>query len=360
MNALRSLGRFAAATAVAVAAALLAAAAPMAVAHSPDPAISWPLFTADDILEFRWKADEIPPLKMRDAVVLAANDAVASRGSRAPSINYSADGASTVEYGANVFCGPNGLACADGWDAPDSFKVAFRTHGWQFDWGKLQWCQLQSTPANGCFDVVNVGLDEFGHVLGLGHHSNYADESDYLDAVVQTVSRARPKPGWNADEFGPCDAAKLQLRYDMVNTARRYSTCLDLATALSLGASDRSISLGDTITFTVAVRVQDLAAYDKLRANWVSERRIVLERRAPGSTTWTQVAVVPPIAMSGTYQIRLSPTATYDWRGYFYKPTDEGLRASSSAPFTITVGGGCQSPPCPQAPVPLGTQEARP
>ena len=100
MNALRSLGRFAAAATVAVAVTLLAAAAaPMAVGHSPDPAISWPLFTADDILEFRWKADEVPPLKMRDAVILAANGAVASRGSRAPSINYSADGASTVEYG---------------------------------------------------------------------------------------------------------------------------------------------------------------------------------------------------------------------------------------------------------------------
>jgi hypothetical protein len=346
--------RVTAATAVAV----LAIAAPAALGHSPDPAIAWPLYAADDELQFRWKENEVPPSKIRDAVVAAADDANATRGSRAPSLAYAAGGTSTVEYGANVFCGAAGLACADGWDAPDTFRVAFRSHGWQFDWGKLQWCQLQSTPLSGCFDAENIGLDEFGHVLGLDHHDNFGSESDYLDAVVQTVSHAKPKTGWNAHDFGRCDTAKLQLRYDMVNSARKYSTCLDIATALSMNASDRSIFIGETVTFTVVVQVQDIASYEKLRSNWVSERRIILERRPPGSSTWTQVAVVPPIASSGTYQIRLSPTATYDWRGYFYKPSDEGLRASSSAPFTITVSSTC--PSCPQAPVHLGNREARP
>lgn len=328
-----------------------------ALAHSPDPPIFWPLYRADDVLEFRWRENEVPPAKMRDAVVVAANAANATRGSRAPMLMYAAGGTSAIEYGANVFCGPNGLACADGSGAPDTFRVGFRTHGHQFDWGRLQWCQLQTTITNGCFDVVNVALDEFGHVLGLGHHVNHADQSDYLDAVVQTVSRARPKTGWNADEFGRCDVAKLQLRYDMVNTARRYSTCLDLATTLSLGVSDRSIALGETVLFTATVRVQDISAYEKLRTNYVSERRVVLERRVPGSTTWTAVAVIPAAAASGTYRINVSPTATYEWRGYFYKPTDEGLRASSSAPFAVTVTGGCTSGMCPQAPIQGSQQE---
>src|SRR5262245_54776911 len=262
------------------------AASPSTLAHGPDPAISWPLYAADDVLEFRWRDGEVPPTKMRSAILLGADGANASRGSRAPMIVYASGGPSSVEYGANVFCGPNGLACADGWGAPDSFRVGFRTHGWQFDWGKLLWCQMQTSPSTGCFDVVNVSLDEFGHVLGLGHHDNYADDSDYLDAVVQTVSRAKPKAGWDADVFGRCDTAKLQLRYDMVNSARKYSTCLDLATSLSLGASDRAITLGETVTFTAVVKVVDSASYEKLRGNFVSERRIVLERRAPGSATW--------------------------------------------------------------------------
>jgi hypothetical protein len=351
--------RFPRAVAAAFLAAVLASpSAPLAIGHAPDPPISWPLFTAGDVLEFRWMENEVPPTKMRDAVVAAAAAATASTGSRAPAIRYAAGGTSTIEYGANVFCGANGLACADGWHAPDHFHVAFRTHGHQFDWGRLQWCQLQATIANGCFDIVNVAIDEFGHVLGLGHHVNFATQSDYLDAVVQTVSRARPKAGWNADKFARCDIAKLQLRYDMVNTARRYSTCLDLPTSLSLAVTDRSISLGETITFSATIRVADSASYERLRSNLVSERRVVLERRVPGSSTWTTVGTMPAALASGTYQVRVSPTATYEWRGYFYKPADEGLRASSSAPFAVTVSGGCSSGPCPQA-GPTTQQEAK-
>jgi hypothetical protein len=345
--------------AAAIVAALLALqSVPLAVAHSPDPPISWPLFEADDVLQFRWMEGEVPPLKMRDAVVAAAAGAAASVASRAPTIAYASGGASTVEYGANVFCGVNGLACADGWHAPDHFHVAFRTHGHQFDWGRLWWCQLQSTITNGCYDIENVALDEFGHVLGLGHHVNYGDTSDYLDAVVQTFSRARPKAGWDADRYGRCDVAKLQLRYDMVNSARRYSTCLDLATALSLAVTDTTIRIGDTVTFTATVKVADVAGYERLRANAVSERKVVLERRLPGSVFWTTVATMPASTVaSGTYRINVSPTVTYEWRGYFLKPADEGLRASSSAPFVVTVSG-CASQPCPQFSVQSTQQEA--
>lgn len=345
--------------AVIFAASLAAQSALLAIAHSPDPAIAWPLFAAEDVLQFRWMEGEVPPLKMRNAVVAAAAGAAASRASRSPTIAYAAGGPSTVEYGASVFCGSAGLACADGWHAPNHFHVAFRTQGYQFDWGRLQWCQLQQTIANGCYDVENVALDEFGHVLGLGHHANFADESDYRDAVVQTVSRARPKAGWDADTFGRCDTAKLQLRYDMVNSARKYSTCLDLATTLSLAVTDSSIRIGDTVTFTATVRVADVAGYERLRTNFVSERKVVLERRLPGASSWTTIATMPTGPTSGAYQLRMSPTTTYEWRGSFLKPADEGLRASSSAPFAVTVSGGCSSPPCPQVSVESMEQESQ-
>ena len=94
-----------------------------ATAHSPDPAIGWPLFAQDQALSFRWRAGEIPPDKMKAPIIAGAADATATRGgSRAPTFAYAAGGASTVEYGLNVFCGINGLACADGSDAPDSFR----------------------------------------------------------------------------------------------------------------------------------------------------------------------------------------------------------------------------------------------
>ena len=75
---------------------------------------------------------------------------------------------------------------------------------------------------------------------GLGHHVNFADDSDYMDAVVQTYSRTKPATGWNVHTFRRCDVATLQLEYDMVSTTAKYSTCLDLATVLLLSALRRS------------------------------------------------------------------------------------------------------------------------
>jgi hypothetical protein len=145
----------------------------------------------------------------------------------------------------------------------------------------------------------------------------------------------------------------------MVNSARKYSTCLDVATALSLAVTDTSIRIGDTVTFTATVRVADLAGYERLRANFISERKVVLERRPPGSSSWTTVATMPASTLaSGTYQLSASPSATYEWRGYFLKPADEGIRASSSAPFTVTVSG-CLTPRCPQFPVQRTKEDAR-
>lgn len=319
----------------------------LGVAHSPDPAIAWPLFGQDQALEFRWLAGEVPPAKMQAPILAAAADANASRGSRAPTLALDPAGTSSVEYGPTVFCGVNGLACADGWNAPSSFRVAFREHGHVFDWGRLQWCQMQAAAANGCYDVENIALDEFGHVLGLGHHGNHADASDYLDAVVQTVSRARPKAGWNAHQFGRCDTAKLQMRYDMVNTARRLSTCLDLGSSLALAVTERTIGAGGRVTFTATLRLADQAAYERLRGNLLSERVVILQRRTPGAATWTTVGTMAHGPASGTYVLSQSPTATWEWRAWFSKPADEGIRASSSAPFAVTVTG-CTRTPCPQ------------
>ena len=48
--------------------------------------------------------------------------------------------------------GDVGLACADGSNAPDSFRVGFREHGHRFDWGILSWCQMLPAPPSRPFD----------------------------------------------------------------------------------------------------------------------------------------------------------------------------------------------------------------
>src|SRR3712207_8349158 len=58
----------------------------------------------------------------------------------------------------------------------------------------------------------------------LDHHVNLADESDYRDSVVQTVSRAKPRSGWNAHAYGRCDVAQLQRQYDVGTTRSEEHT----------------------------------------------------------------------------------------------------------------------------------------
>ena len=85
--------------------------------------------------------------------------------------------------------------------------MSFREQGHRFDWGVLRWCQLTLNAPDGCYDAENIALDEFGHAEVLNHHVNFADEHDYLDAVVQTYSHTKPNVGWSAHAFGRCDVA---------------------------------------------------------------------------------------------------------------------------------------------------------
>ena len=332
---------------VAAATALLLSAAVPATAHAPDPLIGWPAWGQDQSVLYRWATGEVPPATMRTAIRAAVDFSNASKRSRAPVIAYADGGASTVEYGLSVFCGVNGLACADGSDAPRSFRVAFREHGHRFDWGQLRWCQMQSEPTNGCFDVENVMLDELGHVMGLDHHANYSDESDYLDSIVQARSRARPQAGWDADVYGRCDFARLQTRYDMTSWTTAYSTCLDLDTNLSFGSSTTSIRAGSSVTFTAALSVADNPDDGRLAGNAIARRTVTLQRRPPGGTVWTSIGSMTNAATAGTYTLVQSPTATYDWRAVFATPPAEGLNGRTSS--TVRVSVAACSATCPQS-----------
>ena len=130
-----------------------------------------------------------PPAAIRTAINDAADDSNASRKSKAPTFTYDTGGGNTVYYGVDVPCGVNGLACFRR-DAPTWFAISLRENGHRFDWGTLRWCELNGDP-DGCYDAENVVLDELGHVLGLDHHVNYADDSDYADAVVQTYTHCQ-------------------------------------------------------------------------------------------------------------------------------------------------------------------------
>jgi hypothetical protein len=321
-----------------VAAAALVAAfltAPAAVAHGPDPVLSGEaLYAQNKALDFRW-ASLAPPGKMQTAIVAAAGDANASRLAKGPVFAYSSGGASVVQYGGQVVCGTNGIACMRR-DEPASFRMYFREQGHVFDWGSLRWCQLYTTWPDGCYDTENVALDEFGHVHILGHHVNYLDEHDYGDAVVQTYSRVKPKAGWQAHAFGRCDVATLQREYGLLQASTRVSTCSDVATTTTLAASATRATSGDSLVFTATLRITDLDAYERLGGQLLSGRVIRLERRPPGGS-WALAATMSAGSATGTYVATSTVWSDVEYRAVFAKPSTEGVRASSSAAVFIDV-----------------------
>lgn len=319
-----------------------------AFAHAPDPMMGGALFAQNQRVLFKWRAGSVPPPAIADAIRAAAADSNATRASKAATFALDAAGTSLIGYGPDATCGVNGIACFNRSGAPESFTMWLREHGRSFDWGVLRWCQMYEDPPNGCFDAETVALDEFGHVLILNHHANLADQSDYLDAVVQTVSHAKPKVGWDMHTYGRCDTATLQREYDVPTSATPISTCLDLDTVLTMKASATSVTYGSTVTMTSTLKIVDRSAYDRLGGNALSQRTVRLQRRSVGATTWSTMTTMSPGASAGTYTASIGIAATYEYRAVFSSPTNEGLTGDASPTVKVSMSG-CGSSACPQS-----------
>ena len=131
--------------------------------------------------------------------------------------------------------------------------------------------------------------------------------------------------------LGVCDVATLQIRYDIAGTRRsQYSTCLDLATVLTLSRSASSVPYGGTVTFTAVLEVVTDADYGRLSGNPVSRRTDQAATPAAGHVHVDHVATMPPTSPTGTYVTALRLYGSAEFRAVFSTPTDEGLRGDSS------------------------------
>jgi hypothetical protein len=326
----------------------LAADAVAASAHGADPALGGGLFDQNQALRFSWRTGAEPSAALKTAIRAAAADATASRASRAASFVYDAGGPNPIGYGAGAPCGVNGLACFTR-SAPNGFTMWFREQGHVFDWGTLKWCQSYSTAPSGCYDAETIALDEFGHVEGLDHHINYADDHDYEDAVVQTFSRTKPASGWNAHAFGPCDTTTLQRRYDLPNWSTKVSTCQNLGTTLTLTASPAWVAYGASVTVTAVLRIAESDAYGQLSLDPLTGRTVNLQRRVTGTTAWVAAGAMSAGPASGTYVSTARLVTGSEFRAVFAAPADEGLKGATSATFRVVVGG-CAGSTCPLSP----------
>lgn len=309
-----------------------------ASAHSPDPMFGG-LFAQNQALDYRWANGGTPPSAMKAAINAAADDSNTSRRSKAPLFDYVSGAPNTIYYGVDVPCGVNGLACFSR-SAPDSFRMWLRENGHRYDWGTLRWCEMSGSP-DGCYEAETIALDEFGHVLGLDHHQNFADDSDYDDAVVQTYSRTKPRAGWSAHAYGRCDVAALQQAYDVPAASTLYSTCLDVPTTATLAASRTSVVAGSVVTLTATLRS---AGTGRLSNNNITGRVVVLQRRT--STGWSDIQAMAP-GSAGTYSAQVTAWSDQDLRALFRKPSNEGLRADASEAVAIDVTPACVDLLCP-------------
>ena len=333
--------RAALAVALTLTSALLGANAPV-IAHSPDPLLGSTAWDQDQVVPYMWAAGQVPPSWLATAIDQGAADSNASRGSRAATFTRQASAPSKIAYGGSVPCASYGIACMNRTGVPDSFAgVWFRPHGAVLDWGTLKWCQAQFTPLSGCYDARRVALDEFGHIEMLGHHDNYADESDYTDAIVQFAGRSKPKEGWDYHVYGPCDVARLQLEYELQASSSPVSTCLSLSTALTIGTTSANVAPGGSTKITAALEIAVSTAAKRMSGDPLSSRTIKLQRRESGSTTWTTVGTLATATGAGNYALTIRPPSTGDYRLLYDAPSSEGLKDSTSSVLTITVMVQC-------------------
>lgn len=312
-------------------------------AHSPDPLLGTTPWGQNQLVLYMWAPNQVPPTWAASNIDLGAADSEASRASRAARFARDTSAASRIAYGGANPCPGYGIACMNRTGVPVSFGVWFRAHGTVLDWGTLRWCQAQSVATNGCYDIRRVALDEFGHVEMLGHHENFADESDYLDAIVQYAGRSRPKEGWNTHVYGRCDVARLQLEYELIDSGGLVSTCLSLATSLTITAQPASIVAGASTQITGELEIAVATAAKRLSGDPLSRRTITLQRRDLGSTTWVTVGTLGWVTgAAGSYAISIRPAASADYRLIYDALASEGLRDATSAVVRVAVGiGSC-------------------
>ncbi len=316
--------------------------AAVATAHGPDPTLSGSLWASNQSLGYDWLSGQVPPSQLQSAIVAAATDVTNTRLSKAATFSHVTGAASWINYGSSICNDTTGLACFSRANAPSSFHMSFRVQGYQFTWGNMDWCQFHSTFPNGCYDAEMVAVDEFGHVEILNHHVNYTNNSDYLDAAVQTYSHTKPNVGWNVHTLEKCDQASLQVKYGMLSSSGTVPNCFQTITShgtyglvvdLSASPTSTTVCANQSVTISGRLNIHDYSSYGMLGAQGLASRTIWIDR---GSTSKYTSAATGSGSGNNWSKAFTGSNATFTYVAHFDRPSSEGLDASPQRSFTIT------------------------
>jgi len=310
-----------------------------ASATPPTPA-SGATWNPNQHVYYRWKEGIEPPSWMKSTVNASAGDSNASRDSKAAILGQSDSGTSWIGYTGDI---PSTYAVGyTVGNAPSYFGIRLRPQGYALDWGTLKWCQFYSSPPDGCYDAELITLHEMGHAQSLDHPDD-ADVTSWTDTIMHWAPKSKPKAGWNQHEFGRCDVARLQIRYEAQTPSTPYSTCLDLASDLTLTSSASTIEVGSTVTLTARLNVADSVSWPLLAGDPAAGRQVTLQKRPTGGSGWTSVGAMSSVGDTGQYSKSLAVNNSFDYRAVF-SPNGEGMNASTSAIVHVTVtstSGSC-------------------
>ena len=112
-----------------------------------------------------------------------------------------------------------------------------------------------------------------------------------------------------------------------------------------IGAGSGGLAVAETARAYGASVV--LVEKARLGGNALNGRTVKLQRRPPGSTTWTTVGTMPAGSSNATYTLGVRLLTTTEFRAVFSAPSGEGLNGDTSG--TVRVSVAACSGVCPQA-----------
>lgn len=249
--------------------------------------------------------------------------------------------------GANApaFCASNFLGCATS-NAPK--RIWIREDPWNA-YGTHDWCHVDLD--DNCIDVGFVAIHEVGHMGGYLEH--YPTNAFARSRMTVVPPKKGQSSSYAARTLGRCDAATMQMKYDVFYYFGKYPDCWDevantnsdgsLKTDLSAETTATIVCSGETIYVSGRLNIHDYAAYERVGGNNLPAggagypARVVKLYRS--TTLVASTSTLNVSQGSDNWSVGISQTVagttTYTYHAE-YDSAEVALGSATSASFQVT------------------------